>query len=894
MRLSSSSPSHQGQEGEQKSLNSELWHACAGPLVSLPAVGSRVVYFPQGHSEQVAASTNKEIDSHIPNYPSLPPQLICQLHNVTMHADVETDEVYAQMTLQPLSPQEQKDPFLPAELGTPSKQPTNYFCKTLTASDTSTHGGFSVPRRAAEKVFPPLDFSQQPPAQELIARDLHGNDWKFRHIFRGQPKRHLLTTGWSVFVSAKRLVAGDSVLFIWNENNQLLLGIRRANRPQTVMPSSVLSSDSMHIGLLAAAAHAAATNSRFTIFYNPRASPSEFVIPLAKYAKAVYHTRVSVGMRFRMLFETEESSVRRYMGTITGISDLDPVRWPNSHWRSVKVGWDESTAGERQPRVSLWEIEPLTTFPMYPSPFPLRLKRPWPSGLPSLHGMRDEDIGMNPSLMWLRDGGDRGFQSLNFQGIGASPWMQPRLDASFLGLQPDMYQAMAAAALQDMRALDPSKQANPAILQFQQPQNMTSSSVLPSQVLQQIQPQSQQTLLQIIQGSQVQNQAQPQFLQHQLQHCNTFTDQQHQQTSPLPQKQHQQVQHHQVQHQHQQIQQQQHAQQHTQQQKHVGDAQQNPNVLSSISQLIAASQPQPPTLQAISPFSQHQNFPDSNGNPVPASGVSPLHSIFQSLSSEETSNLLNLPRTNPLVASGIWPSKRVAVESTIPSGAQLEQLGNLQSNVPQNSVTLPSFPGRECSVEQEGLRSVGNESESSVMPYAAANFLSPTDSDFPLNQTLTGSNCFDESTLLQNSDNNGGQVNPQNGTFVKVYKSGSFGRSLDITRFSSYAELRSELARLFGLEGQLEDPLRSGWQLVFVDRENDVLLLGDDPWQEFVNNVWCIKILSPQEVQQMGKQGVDLLNSVPLKRLSSNSCDDYRQDSRSLNTGITSVGTLDY
>jgi len=27
----------------------------------------------------------------------------------------------------------------------------------------------------------------------------------------------------------------------------------------------------------------------------------------------------------------------RYMGTITGISDLDSVRWPNSHWRSVKV-----------------------------------------------------------------------------------------------------------------------------------------------------------------------------------------------------------------------------------------------------------------------------------------------------------------------------------------------------------------------------------------------------------------------------------------------------------------------------------------------------------------------------------------------------------------------------
>jgi hypothetical protein len=38
---------------------------------------------------QVAASTNKEMESQIPNYPNLPPQLICQLHNVTMHVSVE-------------------------------------------------------------------------------------------------------------------------------------------------------------------------------------------------------------------------------------------------------------------------------------------------------------------------------------------------------------------------------------------------------------------------------------------------------------------------------------------------------------------------------------------------------------------------------------------------------------------------------------------------------------------------------------------------------------------------------------------------------------------------------------------------------------------------------------
>lgn len=65
----------------------------------------------------------------------------------------------------------------------------------------------------------------------------------------------------------------------------------------------------------------------------------------------------------------------------------------------------------------------------------------------------------------------------------------------------------------------------------------------------------------------------------------------------------------------------------------------------------------------------------------------------------------------------------------------------------------------------------------------------------------------------------------------QVYKSGSVGRSLDITRFNSYPELREELGQMFNIDGLLEDPQRSGWQLVFVDRENDVLLLGDDPWE---------------------------------------------------------------
>ncbi|KAL3522749.1 hypothetical protein ACH5RR_015583 [Cinchona calisaya] len=198
------------------------------------------------------------------------------------------------------------------------------------------------------------------------------------------------------------------------------------------------------------------------------------------------------------------------------------------------------------------------------------------------------------------------------------------------------------------------------------------------------------------------------------------------------------------------------------------------------------------------------------------------------------------------------------------------------------------------------LRGVASDSDSTTIPFAFSNYAGTTGIKFPQNPAMTPSCCIDESGFLQ-SPENVGQANPTTRTFVKVYKSGSFGRSLDISKFSSYHELRIELAQLFSLEGLLEDPLRSGWQLVFVDRESDVLLLGDDPWpsiefhsREFLNSVWCIKILSPQEVQHMGKQGLEVLNSVPVSRLPNSSCNDYAslKESGNTSTRMTSVGSL--
>lgn len=55
----------------------ELWHACAGPLISLPKKGNAVVYFPQGHVE------------HLPEHPAvvydLAPNVFCRVGDVKLH-----------------------------------------------------------------------------------------------------------------------------------------------------------------------------------------------------------------------------------------------------------------------------------------------------------------------------------------------------------------------------------------------------------------------------------------------------------------------------------------------------------------------------------------------------------------------------------------------------------------------------------------------------------------------------------------------------------------------------------------------------------------------------------------------------------------------------------------
>ncbi|RDY07538.1 Auxin response factor 1, partial [Mucuna pruriens] len=310
--------------------------------------------------EQLEASMYEGLEQQMPCF-NLPSKILCKVVNIHLRAEPETDEVYAQITLLPEADQSEvtsPDDPLPES----PRVKVHSFCKTLTASDTSTHGGFSVLRRHADDCLPPLDMSQQPPWQELVATDLHGNEWHFRHIFRGQPRRHLLTTG--------------------GENGELRVGVRRLMRQQSNVPSSVISSHSMHLGVLATASHAIATGTLFSVFYKPRTSRSEFIVSVNKYLEAQSH-KLSVGMRFKMRFEGDEIPERRFSGTIVGVGDNKSLVWPDSEWRSLKVQWDEPSSILRPDRVSSWELEPLVSTTPANSQPTQRNKRARPLILPS-------------------------------------------------------------------------------------------------------------------------------------------------------------------------------------------------------------------------------------------------------------------------------------------------------------------------------------------------------------------------------------------------------------------------------------------------------------------------------------------------------------------------------
>ncbi|XVE59798.1 hypothetical protein DITRI_Ditri05aG0075700 [Diplodiscus trichospermus] len=704
----------------------ELWHACAGPLTSLPKKGNVVIYFPQGHLEQIG-SASPFPPMEMPTF-NLPPQIFCKVLNVQLLANKENDEVYTQVTLLPLP--ELGGPNLEGKLldvdegsgGSPAKSTPHMFCKTLTASDTSTHGGFSVPRRAAEDCFPPLDYKQTRPSQELVAKDLHGVEWRFRHIYRGQPRRHLLTTGWSIFVSQKNLVAGDAVLFLRGEDGELRLGVRRAIRQRNGLPDSVIAKQNSYSNVLSPVANAISTKSMFHVFYSPRASHAEFVIPFHKYFKSVKNP-VCIGTRFKMRFEMDDSPERRCSGIVMGLGDSDPYRWPNSKWRCLMVRWDEDIVSHRQERVSPWEIDPSISLQ------PLSIQ-----SSPRLKKLRTD---LQASVPDTPITGGAGFLDFEESSVRSSKVLQGQ---ETVGLVSPFYGRDSVN--------------HPPDFEMQSPTHQSLAST-----------ETGKTII-------------SEFMRA---HCTAYTG--------------------------------------------FTDSNRFPKVLQGqeICPLRSLAQKADHNLGVwaktnlgCNSFNMHQ-APNNSYYPLALEGLRSMYfpyRDFYKAGQEPTmsSYASTLPRGN--VSLNASPVKT----GIIVDGVRIPN--PLNDHKPLENTSSPAFRKKLRSRQDDCFK--GNVAGCKLFGFSLT-AESPT----------------------PNSQNSGKR------SCTKVHKQGSLvGRAIDLSRLYGYDDLMTELERLFSMEGLLSDPDK-GWRVLYTDSENDVMVVGDDPWHEFCDVVCKIHIYTQEEVEKM-------------------------------------------
>nr|DAD39391.1 TPA_asm: hypothetical protein HUJ06_013714 [Nelumbo nucifera] len=351
---------------ELRSLDPYIWKACAGNSVEIPTVGSTVYYFPQGHAEQASSS---------PDFSSLAcvrHMVLCRIVSVMFLANPDTDEVFAKIRLEPLDRSFSgmvRMPPVAAGLSQDgdvedSEEKILSFSKILTPSDANNGGGFSVPRFCADSIFPPLNYKAEPPVQTITVTDVHGVMWDFRHIYRGTPRRHLLTTGWSKFVNHKKLVAGDSVVFMKNQTGELFVGVRRTARSSGSMDCVRWN---YHVGSVASpivkmeegfgsgegfsrssrgrvpaesvveAAELAGVNRPFEVVYYPRAGSPDFVVK-AEAVEESLNIIWMVGMRVKMAVETEDSSrMTWFQGTVSSVASPDHGPWRGSFWRMLQI-----------------------------------------------------------------------------------------------------------------------------------------------------------------------------------------------------------------------------------------------------------------------------------------------------------------------------------------------------------------------------------------------------------------------------------------------------------------------------------------------------------------------------------------------------------------------------
>ncbi|XP_045829271.1 auxin response factor 17-like [Trifolium pratense] len=309
-------------------VDPKIWQSCAGDTVKIPKLHSKVYYFPLGHLEHANPTPNTESLSLINSYrPFIP----CIISSVDLLADPQTDEVFTKLLLTPVIDGSTVEPFEVHDDDDGGDDDVVSSGKTLSQSDANNGGAFSVPSKCAKLIFPPLDLEAKLPTQELSIADVHGNVWEFRHVYRGNPKRHMFTHNWSQFVDKKKLVGGDSLLFMKNSAGEIYVGIRRVKKFAT--PAVMQKKESVVIE----AVKLAEKNEAFEVVYYPTADDGDNFVVDANVVEDAMKINWNCGMRVKRSLNNDDSSISLQHGTITNLCAPSDRPW---HMLQLKVTED--------------------------------------------------------------------------------------------------------------------------------------------------------------------------------------------------------------------------------------------------------------------------------------------------------------------------------------------------------------------------------------------------------------------------------------------------------------------------------------------------------------------------------------------------------------------------
>ncbi|KAK1259240.1 Auxin response factor 23 [Acorus gramineus] len=563
-------------------------------------------------------------------------------------------------------------------------------------------------------------------------------------------------------------------------------------RQQANVPSSVISSHSMHLGVLATAWHAVSTGTMFTVYYKPRTSPSEFIVPFDQCMESL-KSNYSIGMRFKMRFEGEEAPEQRFTGTIVGIGDIDPKTWSGSTWRNLKVRWDETSSIPRPERVSPWKIEPALTPPtLNPLPMP-RPKRPRANMPPP----------SSDSSVLTREGSCKvTVDPSEAHGIGG--YSRVLQGQEITTLRSNLADSTESDTAHKSVMWPPSHDEDKIDVVSGQ-RKLGQENWMPSM-------RPERTYADMLSGFRVPTDF------HGFR--SSSTDQAIDDANHLK--------------------------------NHFQDREGKFNLLGGPwsmmspsptlnmmeSSLKVSSHANEMTYQKSGSFSfgglncysspggfgveQHRGnwltplLPPSHlENSLHPRVVKPQPSVLHSsplqmetLKPKGTGNCkifgIHLD-SNPVASEPMAPHTNAAYEPEFHVHSEAEQQPE-QLKGSQTSDTLPAVN------EQEKCFQLGQ----------------------PVSKEAQGK--------VQGSSTR---------SCTKVHKQGiALGRSVDLTKFNDYDELIAELDKMFEFEGELMAPNRD-WLIVYTDNEGDMMLVGDDPWREFCNMVRKIFIYTREEVQKM-------------------------------------------